>query len=96
MKKDIRNYQGRSKEQVESNYKVLGISIIGLFIIFTYLLIDAHLFAKDTYHPDNDPNVLHWEIIRDSMHVYTKHDSIIDQRERWEYIRSLDHDSLWE
>lgn len=96
MKKDIRNYQGRSKKQVESNYKVLGLSIVGLFIIFAYLLLDTHLFAKDTYHPDKDPNVLHWEIIRDSMHVYTKEDSIIDQRERWEYIRSLDHDSLWE
>ena len=46
---------------------------------------------------DAAPNILHWKTASDgTLHIYTKEDSIIDERARWDYIRSLDHDSLWE
>jgi hypothetical protein len=45
---------------------------------------------------DNVEEILHWEVIEDTLHIYTKKDSIRDERDRWEYIRSLDNDSLWE
>lgn len=45
---------------------------------------------------DKDPEVLDWYIDNNDTIIYTKQDSIIDQRKRWEYIRSLEHDSLWE
>tara|TARA_R100001440_G_scaffold75160_3_gene101720 strand:+ start:3124 stop:3360 length:237 start_codon:yes stop_codon:yes gene_type:complete len=46
---------------------------------------------------DTAPNILHWETASDgTLHIYTEKDSIIDERARWDYIRSLDHDSLWE
>ena len=40
-------------------------------------------------HLDDNPSILHWEIIDDSVHIYTKQDSIRDERERWRYIDSL-------
>ena len=40
-------------------------------------------------HLDDNPSILHWEIIDDSVHIYTKEDSIRDERERWRYIDSL-------
>jgi|TARA_R100000479_G_scaffold128436_1_gene67078 hypothetical protein len=45
---------------------------------------------------DNLKEVLHWEIINDTLHIYTAKDSIRDEIKRWEYIRSLENDSLWE
>ena len=62
-------------------------------ILFLLLLC---LGCRQPYDPDKDPDVLHWEIIDDSLHIYTKQDSIRDELARWKYIRSLDHDSLWE
>jgi hypothetical protein len=38
---------------------------------------------------DNDTNIVHWEIWEDSLLIYTKEDSIRDERERWRYIDSL-------
>ena len=38
---------------------------------------------------DNDPNVVYWEIMEDGVHIYTKEDSLRDERERWRYIDSL-------
>ena len=63
-----------------------------------YLMILFHLLScKPTvYNPDTDPEVLDWYIDNNDTIIYTKQDSIIDQRERWEYIRSLEHDNLWE
>lgn len=55
---------------------------------FLFLLLLC-LGCKAKYHPDNDPNVLHWEIIDDSMHIYTIQDSINDERERWRYKDSI-------
>lgn len=48
------------------------------------------------YNPGKDPEVLDWYVDNNDTIIYTRQDSIIDQRERWEYIRSLEHDSLWE
>ena len=36
-----------------------------------------------------DPNVVYWEVMEDGVHVYTKEDSLRDERERWRYIDSL-------
>jgi hypothetical protein len=40
-------------------------------------------------------DILHWEIQNNTLHVYTKKDSINDEIERWNYIRSLDEEG-WE
>jgi|TARA_R100000479_G_C6351368_1_gene189365 hypothetical protein len=44
---------------------------------------------------DNLKEVMHWEIINDTLHIYTIKDSIRDEMKRWEYIRSLDPEG-WE
>ena len=49
-----------------------------------------------TYNLDNDPEVLDWYIDNNDTIIYKKQDSIMDARKRWEYHRSLAHDSLWE
>ena len=42
------------------------------------------------------PEVLDWYIDNNDTIIYKKQDSIMDARKRWEYHRSLAHDSLWE
>ena len=63
-----------------------------------YLIVLFHLLScKPTvYNPDTDPEVLDWYIDNNDTIIYTKQDSIRDESERWEYIRSLEHDSFWE
>jgi len=66
-----------------------------LFLFF--LLISFS--CKSNYNIDNDPNVLHWEIIDDSLYIYTKQDSINDEIERWRYkdsIYKIDSHDKWE
>ena len=76
-------------------------------IIFFILIGSMNVMTSCNPHQSNykinkplplakDPDVIYWEIIDDSLHVYRKSDSIIDEIERWKYIRSLEHDSLWE
>ena len=55
---------------------------------FLFLLMLC-LGCKAKYHPDKDPNVIYWEVIDDSIHVYTKQDSIDDERERWRIKDSI-------
>ena len=45
--------------------------------------------AEKTYSLDNNPNIVHWEIIDGELSIYTKADSIRDERERWRYKDSL-------
>jgi len=45
---------------------------------------------------DDLKEVIHWEIIDDTLHIYTVKDSIRDEMERWKYIRSLEDDDVWE
>ena len=45
---------------------------------------------------DNLKEVLDWEIIDDTLRIYTIQDSIQDEIERWNYIRSLEDDDVWE
>ena len=60
------------------------------------LILFYSLSCKPTlYNPDKDPEVLDWYIDNNDTIIYTRQDSIIDERERWKYIRSLEHDSLW-
>lgn len=64
---------------------------------YSLIFILLSLFScKAEYNPDNDPEVLDWYIDNNDTIIYTKQDSIRDERERWEYVRSLEHDSLWE
>jgi len=50
--------------------------------------LEKNPYSKYEYL-DNDSNILHWEIIDDSLHIYTKQDSINDEIERWRYVDSL-------
>tara|TARA_R100000742_G_C4256372_1_gene74251 strand:- start:340 stop:633 length:294 start_codon:yes stop_codon:yes gene_type:complete len=45
---------------------------------------------------DEVKEIMHWEVWDDTLRIYTIHDSIRDERLRWEYIRSLDDDDVWE
>lgn len=45
---------------------------------------------------DDLKEVMHWEIIDDTLRIYTLQDSIRDEIERWNYIRSLEDDDVWE
>ena len=40
--------------------------------------------------------ILHWEIINDTLQIYTIQDSINDEIERWNYIRSIEDEDVWE
>ena len=70
------------------------------YLLFTalYLMVLFHLLSckPTTYNPDKDPEVLDWYIDNNDTIIYTRQDSIRDERARWEYHRSLEHDSLWE
>ena len=37
-------------------------------------------------------DILHWEIQNDTLHIYTKKDSIRDEYERYKYIKSLENE----
>ena len=63
--------------------------------IFILMLIGLYS-CKAEYNPDNDPDVIDWYVDGNDTIIYTKQDSIRDQRARWDYIRSMEHDSLWE
>ena len=47
------------------------------------------LGCKAKYDPDKDPDVIYWEVIDDSVYVYTIQDSINDERERWRVKDSI-------
>ena len=70
------------------------------FILLTllYMLVLFHFLGckQNVYNPDKDPEVLDWYIDNNVTIIYKKQDSIMDARKRWEYHRSLEHDSLWE
>ena len=44
---------------------------------------------------DEVDEIMHWEIIDDTLRIYTRQDSIRDEIERIKYIRSLDPEG-WE
>ena len=68
---------------------LVAVWLIMLFYFFTSC-------KTTTYNLDNDPEVLDWYIDNNDTIIYRKEDSVRDARERWEYHRSLVHDSLWE
>ena len=39
---------------------------------------------------DSVEDILHWEILNDTLHIYTKRDSVRDEYERYKYIQSLE------
>jgi len=45
---------------------------------------------------DSVEEILHWEIINDTLQIYTIQDSINDEYERWNYIKSIEDDDVWE
>tara|TARA_B100000780_G_C20722046_1_gene286993 strand:- start:78 stop:392 length:315 start_codon:yes stop_codon:yes gene_type:complete len=42
---------------------------------------------------DSVDNILHWEILNDTLHIYTKRDSVRDEYERYMYIKNLENDN---
>ena len=86
-------------------------SIVLLNIIIISLFATAYLVANQTKVNDTLPfnntpcqnldvldevdEILHWEIINDTLTIYTRQDSIRDEIERIKYIRSLDPEG-WE
>lgn len=40
--------------------------------------------------------IMHWEIINDTLQIYTIQDSINDEYERWNYIKSIEDEDVWE
>jgi len=42
---------------------------------------------------DSVKEILHWEIINDTLHIYTKKDEKRDEYERWKYIQSLENEN---
>tara|TARA_R110002153_G_scaffold144196_1_gene295348 strand:+ start:740 stop:997 length:258 start_codon:yes stop_codon:yes gene_type:complete len=42
---------------------------------------------------DSIDDILHWEILNDTLHVYTKRDSVSDEYERYKYIKNLENDN---
>ena len=44
---------------------------------------------------DSIEEILYYEVIDDELYLYTKTDSVRDEMERWNYIRSLDPEG-WE
>ena len=47
------------------------------------------LGCKTPYDPDKDPDVLYWEDIDGTLYLYTKQDSIDDEKERWRVKDSI-------
>ena len=45
---------------------------------------------------DSVEEILHWEIINDTLQIYTIQDSINDEIERWNYIRSIEDEDVCE
>jgi len=41
---------------------------------------------------DSVEYILHWEIINDTLHIYTKDDEKRDEYERWKYIKNLENE----
>ncbi|HAV25907.1 MAG TPA: hypothetical protein DCX01_06995 [Bacteroidetes bacterium] len=42
---------------------------------------------------DSVDDILHWEILNDTLHIYTKRDSVRDEYERYMYIKNLENDN---
>ena len=55
------------------------------------LLLLVFLGCKSEYKPDRDPNVIDWYVDGQDTIIYTKQDSIRDERERRIFIDSLYH-----
>jgi len=64
---------------------------------YLLLIAFADIFTcGPKYDINKDTEVLDWYIDDNDTIIYRKEDSIRDARDRWEYHRSLAHDSLWE
>ena len=64
-------------------------------IVYNIDLSDTMVFYINTDSLDNDSNILDWYVDDGELYIYTKQDSINDEIERWNYIRSLDPEG-WE
>ncbi len=79
------------------------IAFTSLAFLFGFLCLST--IEKPTYnerHPDipcqnldvldSVEDILHWEILNDTLHIYTKRDSVSDEYERYMYIKNLEND----
>jgi len=65
-------------------------------IVYNIDLSDTMVFYINTDSLDNDSNIIDWFFdVEGELYIYTKQDSIKDEIERWNYIRSLDEEG-WE
>lgn len=64
-------------------------------IVYNIDLSDTMVFYINTDSLDNDSNIIDWFFDEGELYIYTKQDSIKDEIERWNYIRSLDEEG-WE
>tara|TARA_R110001592_G_scaffold54548_1_gene166822 strand:+ start:398 stop:676 length:279 start_codon:yes stop_codon:yes gene_type:complete len=83
----------------------LKIVIFGILILlFGFMCLStAEKSTVNERHPDipcqnldvlnSVDDILHWEILNDTLHVYTKRDSIRDEYERYKYIKNLENDN---
>tara|TARA_R100001443_G_scaffold54556_1_gene65982 strand:+ start:260 stop:568 length:309 start_codon:yes stop_codon:yes gene_type:complete len=86
---------------IKGVYKFVGFGII--FLIFLMMVmnqlqshpsnqvieVSSDIPCQNLDALDSVKEILHWEIINDTLHVYTKEDSIRDEIERWRYIDSI-------
>lgn len=87
---------------METYFKYINMFIV-LFILSIMTLGSAN---DDSYYHKDIPcqnldvldkvdEIIHWEMLNDTLRIYTRKDSIRDELERWKYIRSLDPEG-WE
>ena len=82
----------------------IGICITSLAIGFiVYVNIAMEPGAKKKVDATKEPisqdsiagicleGYIHWEVINDSLFIYTEEDSIIDEQKRWEYIQWIEN-----
>jgi len=80
-------------------YTIFNIAVVGLFLFLMFMAtgspipteekMDSDIPCQKLDVLDSVEEILHWEMINDTLHIYTIKDQIRDDRERWRYIDSL-------
>lgn len=86
-------------KKMNKAYTIFNIAVIGLFLFLMFMAsgspipteekMDSDIPCQNLDVLDSVEEILHWEIINDTLHIYTIKDQIRDDRERWRYIDSL-------
>ena len=87
---------------IKKQLKLIGCGIV--LLVFGVACLSAVEEKQPTPIKERDPDIpcqnldvldsvdyiLHWEIINDTLRIYTKDDEKRDEYERWKYIKSLE------